>query len=228
MATRADLISDLRALDLGEATAKHWTDATAAIALNRAQRKIAREAVTLIDEWTTSSVANQMDYILPSAWIPPMTKVLWDWGGTEIELVKTTVRNLAAWVAMGSGTPLAYTMSGDENGLVLRLFPAPSAAGTSNILIVGRRLPVVLSADATVCELPLDTHDAMLEYAAFLMWREWEELERASFHKNTFDELFADIQHRYAFPMGAVYLNDTEHGLHAHSGFAGLLPSETV
>ena len=228
MATRANLVTEIRALCLDETTATHWTDATVALALDRAQRQIAREVRCLHDSFTANAVADQYDYVLPGTWFPPMDYVIWEWGtsGQETRLDYVAMRHWAAWVRGGSGTPSAYTLTSDEAGMVLRLMPAPSANGTANIFVQGPRQPVDLTADGTVCELPADCHDAMVEYAAFLLFRQWEEMGRAMEFKSLYDEILPNLMHRYQMPAGGWPIVDTQFGMGAGRGLTGYTASE--
>ena len=156
----------------------------------------------------------------------PIIYAVWDWGGDEVQLIYKSMRDYAAYVAGGSGTPIYYTFGGDEGGLLLRLFPAPDAAGTSNIYVEARRLPVDFASSSTVCELPADTHDAVNEYTCFLAWREWEEPGRAMEHKGLYDEMIQDLVFRYQMPSGGWPIVDTQFGVNSEQPFTGYTEAE--
>ncbi len=176
--------------------------------INEAARYVARDTTCMGAEYSASSVADQRDYTLPAAYMPPLTGVEWDYGGTsEYALPYLPPDYCSYYNSTGAGTPVAFTLIVNGPYLVVRLLPKPSE--TAKVIHVRcAKVPDVLSSDEGITEMPLDSHDAIIAYATYLAWDRWEEATNADRAAMQYQAIAATLRLRWTAPAGYYPLGE--------------------
>lgn len=203
---RSDLRTEVRSL-LKEATAVFWSDALLNRYLDDAILAYTGRLGLNTREQSTNAVLNQEDYLLPSNFIPPVeyaivpkptyyTKL----DGKPLSFAPVSTYQLIKGYGTGSSvgtTPRFFTyFNGAAGGTGwlwnVKLFPAPAANGTNNIIIGYEAQAAKMASDAAVPELLEEDHQALAWYAAAQAFLLREQTEQAAVYTALFDRRIAE------------------------------------
>lgn len=127
--------------------------------LNEGQRKIARETGYIAEHAETSVIVGQRAYNIPT-------------GAVIIERVELDGKRLpqTSMQELDEDDDLATTREGIPTrffswGNSLYLYPTPSEAGSGNLDVWYKKLPVNLISDEQISELPDSMHDTLIRFA---------------------------------------------------------------
>jgi len=202
MASTADLETAVRDL-VGEDTVGKVSSAQMVRFLNVAQRNLCVEGDILLSEWTTSTVAGQEEYSVPTDFLNVSSIFIYDTTvGHKVKLKPITIHQRDP--AKNQGYPCFYYVHGlnvsSVNSYTLGLNPIPSFSGTSNLELWGRQQPQTMVTGGTAPEILTPWQDYLVAYAAWCtyvrrgpdfrpyandMWQIWQRgLEKAKAWRN--------------------------------------------
>lgn len=153
----------------GDEAAVQVTDADIVRWVNDAQRDCVMKNETVLQtSSTTSAVANQQDYTLPTN-LQILRTIRFKRTG-DLSYYKLEGMSMSefdeyvdGWdgTAYGASVPVVYTVYPSGT---LKIFPVPAEASTNGIKIVYSRQPVDVVNDADSIDLPLSYHNAVVAY----------------------------------------------------------------
>jgi len=179
-------LSELRAavrVELREASAKYWTDSEIDYWLNEAAAIVASRLKGIEGRRTASTVSGQQMYDLPTDCYK-VNRVIVD----DIRL--TPMRKRPEDLLTTSGTPREYLIWGDN----LFLNPAPSSAGTDNIVVWGKFGTESMSADTDTPGTPVVCDYALVHYACAKAWGKRKDDRKVQRKLNDFASVMAELQ----------------------------------
>lgn len=171
--------------------------------LNIAQRNLCAEADILLSKWTSSTVASQEDYSVPSDFLHVSGVYIYNTttgSKTKLKPMALTSRD----PVQNTGNPQFYTVWGGNvsgvNSYSILLNPIPSTSGTNDLIMYGRQQPQTMVTGGTAPEIMTPWQDYLVAYAAWAtyirrgpqwapmadrMWQTWERgLAKAKEWKN--------------------------------------------
>jgi len=130
-----------------------------------------------------STVAAQEEYSMPSDYLRMECVFL---NRTPDKLKLTPIRVTQRDPRASQGVPERYWIWGlnvsSVNSLTIGLNPVPLAAGTSDLHIYYRQLPLTMVAAGQAPEIPIQWQDALVSYAVWKTYRrrgrEWAQMAR--------------------------------------------------
>lgn len=153
--------------------------------LNEGQRKLCFEGGILVSCWTTSTVASQEEYSVPSDFVR-IRSVFINNTTTGHKVKLTPIRMEQRDPMQNMGNPLFYYVWGlnvsSNNQPTICLNPIPSSSGTSDLHIYGHQIPAAMVNGGQAPEVMFHWQDALSTYG---LWRcyqrrglKWEGLAR--------------------------------------------------
>ena len=138
--------------------------------LNEGQRKISFEGGILPSSWTTSTVASQEQYSVPSDFVRIRSVFLYRSTGSKRKL--THIRMEQRDPQKNTGIPAYYYIWGlnvsGANQPTVNLNPIPDAGGTSDLEIYGHQVPLDMVNGGQAPEVMFQWQDGLSCYA---VWR---------------------------------------------------------
>ena len=160
--------------------------------LNIAQRNLCAEGNIMISYWTSSRVASQETYTVPSDFLRVLAVFIYNTtSGHKQKLRPIDIQSRDP--SQSTGNPLYYYVGGinvsGNNSYTLGLNPIPSSSGSSDLIMYGRQQPTTMVTGGQAPEIMTPWQDYLIAYAANRcyvrrgpqwgshadrMWAEWE------------------------------------------------------
>ncbi len=149
--------------------------------LNIAQRNLCAEGDLMMSSWTTSTVANQEEYSVPTDFLHVSAIFIYNTtSGAKRKLKPMDIQQRDA--GQRTGTPLYYTVWGRNvsgvNSYTLVLNPIPDSSGVNDLVMYGRQQPLTMVAGGQAPEIMTPWQDYLIAYAAWASYMrrgpEWQ------------------------------------------------------
>lgn len=170
---------------IGEDTAAKVSSAQAIRWLNIAQRNLCAEGDLMLSSWTTSTVASQEEYTVPSDFLKVRAIAIYN-TTTGVKQKLKGIDLQQRDFSQQTGSPAFYFISGRNvsgvNNYTIGLNPIPSTSGSSDLIMYGRQQPLTMVTAGQAPEIMTPWQDYLIAYAAWAAYtrrgKEWQSMAR--------------------------------------------------